>query len=71
MWYPVLPTPCIEIVRLPSDGYHYPTASEILTHVERSPFEYIAFGSIVSITFAVESHSEQEHSLVDLQDSVS
>ena len=56
----VAPTPCIEIVRLPSDGLHdYSAECRILSHVNRSPVSgYIQFAPTLHLTFTVKGHLE-------------
>ena len=54
----VIPTPCIEIVRLPSDGLrNYSTECAMLSHVDRSPlFAYIQFANSLLMTFAIKGN---------------
>ncbi len=56
----VTPTPCIEIVRLPSDGLlDYSSACTLLSHINRSPaVGYIPFPSTLHLTFAIKGHLE-------------
>ena len=56
----VAPTPCIEFVRLPSDGLlDYSTECNMRSHLNPSPyFGYIHFSATLLMTFAIRGHLE-------------
>ncbi len=64
----VIPTPCIEIVQLPSDGlFDYLKACQFTTHVLNKLPEYTGFIKTMSITFRVKGHLQLKQNLAELR----
>ncbi len=67
----VVPEPCIEIVRLPSDGLlDYSKACQFMTNVIHYIPGYTDFTNSVFIAFTVDGHLELKQDLANLQEEV-
>ncbi len=65
----VVPTPCIEIVQLPSDWYlAYSTKCQMMSHISRLPsVGYMHSDNTISITFSTQGHLQLDEDRTDLQ----